>query len=221
MAGSLTPYLLDRLRRRSAAAGRGWPRRFAVRRVLAALLVLAAAALAVAPARAPAEPTVPMLVAARTLAPGATLRAADVRVVAAPEPLRPAAALHSVAEVRGRVLAGAATEGEPITTTRLVGAENSRLSTGAPDAVAVPVRLTDPAVAALLSPGARVDVVTVAADGGPSVLATGARVITVRVDEPAGPGADRDRLVVIALPRAEARQVASVALGQPVAVTLS
>lgn len=218
MAGPLTPYLLDRLRRH---VGRGWPRRFAVRRVLAALLVLTAAALAVAPAHPPDQPTVPMLVAARALAPGATLRAADVRVVAAPEPLRPAAALHSVGQVRGRVLAGAATEGEPITTTRLVGAENSRLSTGAPDAVAVPVRLTDPAVAALLSPGTRVDVVTVGADGGPSVLATAARVITVRVDEPAAPGAERDRLVVIALPREMARRVASIALDQPVAVTLS
>jgi pilus assembly protein CpaB len=217
MAGSLTPHPLDRLRRR---LGRGWPRRFAVRRLLAALLVLAAAVLAVAPARSPDEPTVPMLVAARALAPGTTLRAADVRVVAAPEPLRPAAALHDVADVRGRVLAGAATEGEPITTARLVGAENSRLSTGAPDAVAVPVRLTDPAVAALLSPGTRVDVVTSAADGEPSVLATAARVITVRADEP-GRGAGQDRLVVIALPSKEARKVASAALGQPVAVTLS
>lgn len=222
MPTPLSPLPLDRLRRR---VSRGWPRRFALRRIVATLLVLAAAVLAVLPAEARDEPTVPMLVAARELAPGARLHAADVRVVRAPEPLRPAAALRSVEAARGRVLAGAATAGEPITTTRLVGAENSRLATGDANAVAVPVRLADPAVAALLSPGVRVDVVTVgeqgAAPGAEVVLAADARVVTVRGDEQAAEhGTAQGRLVVIALPREEARRVASVSLGQPVAVTL-
>jgi Flp pilus assembly protein CpaB len=139
----------------------------------------------------------------------------DVRVARAPSSLRPAAALTDADQVVGRVLAGAASAGEPITRARLVGPENSRLSTGDPRAVAVPVRLADPAVAELLSPGARVDVVTVSADSLPGsvVLAADATVVTVR-------GHADDRLVVIALPREAATRVASVSLGQPVAITL-
>jgi pilus assembly protein CpaB len=123
------------------------------------------------------------------------------------------------------VLAGAASRGEPVTRTRLVGRENSRLATGDPDAVAVPVRLADPEVAALLNPGAHVDVVTVAPEGGSGavLLAADATVVTVRADEPEGgvqPGARPGRLVVIAVPRESATRLASVSLGQPVAVTL-
>jgi hypothetical protein len=149
------------------------------------------------------------------------LSAADVRVVSAPAALRPAAGLASVDEVTGRVLAGAAADGEAITRARLVGPENTRLVTGGPNAVAVPVRLSDPAVADLLSPGARVDVVTVDPHGGGALLAADATVVTVRSDAgdraaPSRPG----RLVVVAMPRDTATRVASVSLGQPVTVTL-
>ncbi|HEV7646736.1 MAG TPA: Flp pilus assembly protein CpaB [Actinophytocola sp.] len=224
MAPSLTPFLRDRLRQ--FVSTRGWPRALALRRVVAGLLVLLAAALAVRPPpQARGEPTQPMLVAARDLAPGASLRPADVRVVRAPESLRPPAALTGAEQVTGRVLAGAASRGEPVTRTRLVGRENRRLATGDPDSVAVPVRLADPEVAALLTPGARVDVVTVAPEGGSDavLLAANAAVVTVRADEPEGavqPGARPGRLVVIAVPRESATRLASVSLGQPVAVTL-
>jgi Flp pilus assembly protein CpaB len=166
-----------------------------------------------------------MLVAARDLAPGSSLRPADVRVVRAPESVRPPAALTSADQVTGRVLAGAAGRGEPVTRARLVGRENSRLATGDPDAVAVPVRLADPEVAALLTPGAHVDVVTVAPDDGSRavLLAADATVVTVRADEPGDAmqaGTRPGRLVVIAVPRESAARLASVSLGQPVAVTL-
>ncbi|MGH3761413.1 SAF domain-containing protein, partial [Actinophytocola sp.] len=92
MPAPLTPLLRDRLRQFRTA--RGWPRGLALRRVVAGVLVLLAVALAVRPPpQARGEPTVPMLVAARDLAPGASLRPADVRVVRAPESLRPPAAL--------------------------------------------------------------------------------------------------------------------------------
>jgi hypothetical protein len=96
-----------------------------------------------------------------------------------------------------------------------VGPENSRLAAGDPAAAAVPFRLADPAVADLLTPGVRVDVVTIAANNtDPVVLATDATVLTIR-------GAAEDSsLVVIALPREEATRVAAAALDQPVAVTL-
>ncbi len=209
----MTPFLRDRLFR-----PRGWPRRLALRRATAAVLVLLAAVLAFRGPSSGAAPTVPMLVAARDLAPGVTLGPGDVRVAASPSSLRPAAALTTVAEASGRVLAGATTEGEPLTGARLVGPENSRLATGDPTAVAVPVRLADPAVAGLLAPGARVDVVTVAPAGEAVVLARDATVLTVRPPEARDRSAGR--LVVIALPEAAATAVAATALGQPVAVTL-
>jgi pilus assembly protein CpaB len=224
MRDTLTPLLRDRLRQ--LAATRGWPRTFALRRIAAAVLVLAAVALAIRPPpRAHGEPTVPMLVAARDLAPGSSLSPSDVRVVRAPESLRPTAALTAAEQVTGRVLAGAASTGEPVTRTRLVGRDNSRLTTGDPDAVAVPVRLADPEVATLLTPGARVDVVTASQEGGAEavVLATDATVVTVRADESDGAtraGSRPGRLVVIAVPRKSAARLASVSLDQPVAVTL-
>jgi Flp pilus assembly protein CpaB len=206
----LTPFLRDRLR--SLLGSRGWPRTLALRRITATALVLLAAALALRPGSARGQPTMPMLVAARDLAPGTTLVSGDIRLVDMPSSLRPTAALGSTDEVAGRVLAGAATTGEPITRARLVGPENTRLATGSPDAVAVPIRLADPAVAELLNPGARVDVV--AADPHGAVLASDATVVTVLAD------AKPDRLVVIAMPRDTANKVASVSLGQEVTVTL-
>ncbi|HEU5475742.1 MAG TPA: SAF domain-containing protein [Actinophytocola sp.] len=214
----LAPVLRDRLRQ--LLGSRGWPRALAPRRLIAAALVLLAGALAVRPDPPPAggaPPGVPVLVAARDLAPGTTLGAGDVRVERAPPSLRPATALESAESVTGRVLAGAATAGEPITSTRLVGPENTRLTTGGPDAVAVPVRLADAAVADLLMPGARVDVVT--GDGrGTALLASDVVVITVLAPE-SDQAAD-GRLVVIAMPPEAATRVASVSLGYPVAVTL-
>ncbi|HEX2130033.1 MAG TPA: Flp pilus assembly protein CpaB [Actinophytocola sp.] len=220
MRSALAPLTRDRLRQ--LAAARGWPRLLALRRVVAALLVLLAAVLAVRPPpQARGEPTSPTLVAARDLAPGSTLEPDDVRVVHAPESLRPATALTTASEATGRVLAGAASRGEPITSTRLVGRENSRLASGDPSAVAVPVRLADPEVAGLLTPGSRVDVVTVSPDSATAgvLLAANATVVTVREEPPVA--ADRPgRLVVIAVPRDDATRLASVSLGQPVAVTL-
>jgi pilus assembly protein CpaB len=203
--------MLSRLNSRLAR----WPRWLAVRRLVALVLVLLAAMLALRPTRREADSTVPMLVAAHDLPPGTTLRASDVEVSRLPPSLRPPAALTTPTQATGQVLASATTAGEPLTRARLVGPENARLSTGDPTASAVPFRLADPAVAGLLRPGARVDVVTVAqSSADPLVLATNATVLTVRrADEDAS-------LVVIALPREDATLVAAAALDQRVAVTL-
>jgi Flp pilus assembly protein CpaB len=182
---------------------------------VAVLLVLAAAVLALRP-QPRDDNTVPMLVAARDLPPGTTLRADDVTVAHLPPSLRPQAALTTPSQATGRVLAGATTTGEPLTGARLLGTTNTRLTTGDPLAAAVPFRLADPAVAALLTPGVRVDVVTVSESSDARVLAENAAVLTVR---PADDNAD-GHLVVLALPQAEATQVAAASLGHPVAVTL-
>lgn len=194
---------------------RGWPRRLAIRRLVAVLLVLAAAVLAIRPQ--PRDPdTVPMLVAARDLPPGTTLRGTDVTVSLLPPSLRPHSALTDPSEATGRVLAGATTAGEPLTDARLVGPANTALTTGDPSAAAVPFRLADPAVAGLLTPGLRVDVVTVSQTSEAEVLAANAAVLTVRPADETSDG----HLVVLALPREEATRVAAASLGRPVAVTL-
>ncbi|GLZ41775.1 Flp pilus assembly protein CpaB [Actinokineospora sp. NBRC 105648] len=191
------------------------PRAITLRRIVAAALVVPAAAIALRPP--PADDSVPLLVAARALAPGVALTAADVRVVRAPPDLRPPSAIANPDEIPGRVPAAAIDPGEPITGVRLVGRENIAATMGE-DAAAVPVRLADPGVAGLLRPGARVDVITSDPDSGrPIVLARDAAVVTVRPPEDGG---GRGSLVVIALMRDSATQVASVSLGQQVAVTL-
>jgi pilus assembly protein CpaB len=212
----LAPTLRDRLRQ--LLGNRGWPRALALRRLLAAVLVLLAAALALRGNPSRGAPASPVLVAAHDLTSGVTLTPADVRVVLAPVALRPAGALTSVDQAAGRVLAGAAGAGEPVTAARLVGPANTRLVSDG-DAVAVPVRLADPAVADLLAPGVRVDLVTADPHGGAGVLlAADATVVTVRAAE--APGGRPGRLVVIAMPRDTATRAAAVSLGQPVTVTL-
>jgi Flp pilus assembly protein CpaB len=181
-----------------------------IRRIVAAALVTVAVFLALRP-----NPTeeAPMLVADRDLAPGTALSASDVKTVHAPPSLIPRGALTEPSKAAGQVLAGAASAGEPITTARLLGPENTRLTTGLPNASAVPVRLADSGVAELLVPGSKVDIV------GPdqTVLASAATVVTVR---PASGSADRGRLIVVALPSDIAPRVAAASLTREMTVTL-
>jgi Flp pilus assembly protein CpaB len=203
-----------------------------VRRALAIALFLAATVLAVMPGSARGEPGEPTVVTTRDLPPGSVLHAADVRLVQLPVSARPAGTLTSTAAVPGRLLIGPAREGEPLTDVRLADASTGSLSAGDPGRSTVPVRLADPDVAALLRPGARVDVVAAgsagiddhAADQGATVLASMATVITVTTPDPAsrhGPGTvDRGALVLLELPSGTAARVAAASLERPVAVTL-
>lgn len=219
VSSDISPTLVDRLR--TSVSARGWPRALTLRRAVAGVLVAAAALIAVtAPPAARAAPTAATVVAAHDLPSGRQLTAADLAVVWFPLQIRPPGALGSVAEASGRLLAGVTAAGEPVTTAGLVGPNNTALAAG-PGHVAVPVRLADAAVAELVRPGQRVDVVGVGergSAGGP--LAENATVITV-VEASGGrdgPGGD-GRIVVLALPSADAAGVASASLGQPVTVT--
>lgn len=190
-----------------------------LRRVAAGLLVLTALLLALRPSLT-AEPSVtPVLVASHDLAPGVALRREDVVLRHWPPELVPAAALREPGQVDGRLLAGAARAGEPLTDVRLASQELARLAAGSPDTASVPIRLADADVATLLRPGSVVDVVGNGEQAGlPVVLASGAVVLTVLAadSEPAR----RGRLVLVALPRSTASRVASAALAQQVTVTL-
>ncbi len=207
--------LAPRLRHRVAAAvaGPGWRRVALVRRLAAALLAGLALVLALVPH--PRAAGVAVAVTAVEVPAGATVRAADLTVREWPAELVPAGALHDPAAAVGRVLVGAARAGEPLTDTRLVGAGAVPRAGGS--GAAVPIRLADAGVAALLVPGSRVDVVTAGArTDQPVVLAADASVLAVLAEDTRG----RGRLVLVALPREAATRVAAAALSEQVAVTL-
>jgi Flp pilus assembly protein CpaB len=201
-----------------ALRGPGWRRTALLRRAAAGLLAATALVLALVPAQG--SPGTPVVVAARDLPSGTPLVEADLAVVTWPTRLVPAGALLRPAEAGGRTLAGAARAGEPLTDVRLVGPEAAVRPAGT-DA-AVPVRLADPDVARLLVAGSRVDVVTPGpAAERPVVLAADAAVLTVLAAEPEPGGRNPPgRLVLVALPRADAARVAAASLTDQVAVTL-
>lgn len=213
----LGPLATDRLR--SVLRGRGWPRTMALRRVAAVGLVVLAGVFALRPAGAREANTAGVVVVTRDLPPGTTLSADDVAFRSLPGGVVPAGALTRASEAVGRVLAGPVRAGEPLTDVRLVGPADTALTTGEPNAATVPVRLADPDVADLLRPGIRVDVVTLDPDRqSDPVLAENATVVTVRGT--AGTQGQPGRLVLVALPRQFATQLAAASLRQPVTVTL-
>ena len=206
----LTPRLHHRLT--GLLTGPGWRRVALLRRVAAGVLAVLALVLALAPGNASSG--VPVLVAAVDLTAGSTLRQADLTVRWWPPELVPLGALRDPASADGRVLVGAARAGEPLTDVRLAGPA----ALGAPaGTTAVPVRLADPGVAALLIPGSLVDVVSV---GGsteePVVLAAGVSVLAVLPED----GSRSGRLILVAMPPGPAARVAAASLADQVAVTL-
>ena len=81
----------------------------------------------------------------------------------------------------------------------------------------MPVRLGDAAVAALLVPGRRVDVVTLGQRSDqPVLLAEDAVVLAVLAEDPRV----RGRLVIVSMPRDIATRVAAASLADQVTVTL-
>jgi Flp pilus assembly protein CpaB len=193
-----------------------------LRRWLAAGLLLTGLSLLVHPGSARGAPTTPTVVAARDLPSGTTLRAADVRLADLPDDTRPAGVLSTLDVVDGRLLAGAVRAGEALTDVRLA---TNVPAPGDPTTATVPVRLADAAVAELLQPGQRVDVVAAPEPGAPaSVLAGGATVVTIgrpapTSGKPLGPP-DKGPLVLLRLPDDIATRVAAISLERPVTVTL-
>ncbi|MEV7095899.1 SAF domain-containing protein [Amycolatopsis sp. NPDC051045] len=189
-----------------------------IRRWLAVGLLMVGVLLLVYPGSARGAPTV---LAAHDLPSGATLRAADVRLADLPGGARPEGVLSSLDAVDGRLLAGAVRAGEPLTDVRLA---TPVLVSGDPGVATVPVRLADAAVAELLQPGQRVDVVAAPEPEAPaSVLASGATVVTIGHPDPAQQTISRPGkgpLVLLRLPEAIATRVAAISLERPVTVTL-
>jgi Flp pilus assembly protein CpaB len=132
------------------------------RRLLAAVLT-GAAVLAGLQATAPAPlPSDRVLTAAHDLDAGTVLRADDLTRVAFADGTAPSGA-SSLAEAVGRTLAAPLRRGEPVTDVRLVGAG---LLEGYVGLVAVPVRIPDADVVALMKVGDRINLLSTDPRGG-------------------------------------------------------
>lgn len=144
------------------------------RRLIAAVLASVAVAGGVHTAAAPPPPTVPVLTAARDLPAGAVLEPDDLVAAGfAPGSVPSGIAATAV----GQTLAAAVRRGEPVTDVRLVGPD---LTAGDPSRTALPLRLPDAGMVALLDVGDRIDLVaTDPQRGGSHVVATGVPVLAI------------------------------------------
>lgn len=217
MGESLNPSALERLR---AGLRPDWSRTVAARRALACALVLLAAAAALRPD--PDDSRTDVVVAARDLAPGVELTAADVRIERQTATMVPDGSLTDLATVVGATLAGPARRGEALTDVRLLGPRLAESAAG-PDARIVPLHLDDTALFDLIRPGDVVDVLAADtgasdADAKPAVVATDAVVVLVS-NKPTGAGSGGNRVVLVALPAHSANEVAGAALIHTVTLT--
>lgn len=227
-AGVRRPALVLPDRRARAAAPSGPPpplpavraplRRRAQHALWRGRLLLVAVCLGLAAGTAveavrPAPPaTVAVVVPARDVRAGAPLSTADLAVAHLPAGTVPAGTWSDVADADGRTPAVDLPAGQPLTPGLLVG-EALR---GPPGTVVAPVRLDDPAVAALLAPGLRVDLVAARPEGGAgTTVAARALVLPVPADAPSssagllgGPADDTGTPVLVAVTPDEAVRVA-------------
>jgi pilus assembly protein CpaB len=180
-----------------------WRWRFA----LAAALFGLSAAATVHLLRPPPPPTIDVAVTARPVAAGAELTRDDVVVRSVAADLAPPGALRTVRSLLGRAAVVGLPAGAPLHATLV---SDDGVSAAAPHGtVVVPVRLSDDAVAALLRPGDRIDLLAGTTsgsepDGAPRYLARGALVLPVpagREPEAAGgllgPASEGDRPVTL------------------------
>jgi pilus assembly protein CpaB len=192
----------------------GWPRR-----LLIGVLLVAAAVLALRPDDPPAPAatvgaTQHVVVAARDLAAGTELGAADLRIVSMPVGIVPSGSSPRAAGLIGRIAAGAIRRGEALTDARVVGPGlTAGLDPG--ESAAVPVRIADPEAAALVRVGDRVDVLgtPVAPDGSQATagetvtIASAVRVLAVLRSRDPADGV----VLVVAIGAAAARTLAGAA----------
>lgn len=186
----------------------GYRRAVLIRRAAAVILVAAALTHVLIDASR-SDP--PILTFARDVAPGAVLTSDDLELRRLPGEAVPDGALDDAALAEGQLLAAAASRGEVVTATRLVGPDlAAALTADAPPEESfsmVPVPLAEPDILPLLHHGAVVDVV----GQGPRVVAAGGRVVT---------SGDGDAVLVL-LREGEAAAVAAASLSEPLTLVLS
>jgi len=177
------------------------------RLLLSCGLAAAAVAVAISAIAPPPAATSPVLVAARDLAGGAEITGDDLATIALPAALVPDGALTAPEAAIGRVAVGPVRAGEALTDVRLLGAG---LLPAGPE-VAAPVRVAEPATAALVRAGDVVDVLSAAPDGSAAAATVAARVRVLSVPQAAGdPG--EGALLVVAAGRSTAGRLAAAAV---------
>ncbi|WP_326645022.1 RcpC/CpaB family pilus assembly protein [Streptosporangium sp. NBC_01755] len=188
-------------------------RRHRLLSALVAALAMGCAVLALRPDTA----SVIVLTAARDL-PGGVLKGTDLTPAALRPGTVPDGALRPGTPFAGKILAGPARRGEPLTDVRLLGP--GLLAAHAPGTVATPVRVADPETARLLSPGDVVDVLAAATStwDGTAPAMTVAEDVTVLAtpDEKS----ERGALVVLATTSAQATELASAQAGGRLSITI-
>jgi pilus assembly protein CpaB len=130
-----------------------------LRRAASAVLVASAVGLALSAFLPQAAPRgVPIVIVAHSLMAGAVLTQGDLTVADWPADLRPEGAMDDPEALLGKSLGAGMSRGEPVTSARLRG---PGLLAGVPAGlVAAHVRLADPAMAAMATPGDHVDLIS-------------------------------------------------------------
>jgi pilus assembly protein CpaB len=212
MAGDrFGPPPLARRRRSLREAWRGvlWRGRF----VVAAFGVALTAWAALEELRPEPPRTTPVVVAARDLAAGTPITAADLRVARVPGALGLEAVTDDAAALVGQATAVPVPAGLPVVPGLLATGDVA----GPEGTVVAAVRLADPAVAALLPPGTRIDLVAATPESAGVVVASRALVLPVpaaagdRGWGAVGTGGDDAPPVLVAVTPEEATDLAGAA----------
>ncbi|MGO4957380.1 SAF domain-containing protein [Luteococcus sp. Sow4_B9] len=185
------------------------------RRSLAAVTAALATLLTIQAISPPAPDGTDVVVAARELAAGSTITAADLRVVSYPPQLAPEGAATATESLVGRVLTATAPPGMPLT-------DSSLLSTNQPvdGEMLVPFGISDAGILALVQPGDRITVVGPGADGQVQTLAKRVRVVTTPQRQSDALGGTGNPLLVVACDPATASRLAAAAASQPLGIAL-
>lgn len=190
------------------------------RRRLSVLCGLLAAVTTVLTLRPAEGESVAVLTAARDLTATDEVVGSAVTVRSFPPDLVPTGALPSDADVAATRLNAPVGEGEILTVARL--AEPAAADYG-PDLVAAPVRVADPGVAELVTPGTRIDILA-ANDAEMGLGTSDASVVAHDCPVMAVPDAEGavggDSLLLVAVTEAEARDLASSAASGRLSVTI-
>lgn len=184
-------------------------RRTRLRRVVTAGLVATAVWLAMSAFLPQPTPRgVPVVVVVQDLMPGHVLTRGDLAVADWPKDLIPGGAVADPVGLVGKALAAGMSRGEPATTARVRG---PGLLTGVrPGLVAAHVRLADPAMGAMTTPGDHVDLIS----SSGQIVAAGVLVLAVDAGMAdsggwsATPGSGPPGGVVVAVANDEAMRLA-------------
>lgn len=178
--GRPAPLQPARAPARARARASLWRLRF----VVAATCLGLAAGATVHALRPPPPATVPVVVAARDVAAGTSLTAADLTVVEVSPAAAPRATFSRTSDVVDRVTAVDLPAQLPLAASLLTGTA----LTGPAGTVVVAVRLDDPAVAQILEPGLRLDLVAARLEGGPGETVARRALVLPEPDVPGAGG---------------------------------